>query len=323
MTVVNLTSRVEERCLRFAAQALRDHRWQSFRIRGDRPGPRLCVMSGMHVNEVAGIAASRRLIAHFAATPFSGDIEILPIADPASLRKRAQHCTAVDGRNINFSFPGDPAASYAGALADALLNDWAKDADLLLDLHGGDLCERVTPFAVLQESGDAALDAANFKIAEAFDPEIIVSLPQTKRQQQARSCSARAWQGRRAGFFESGGHGLPDAADIDQHVHGVLRVAARLGMIDEAPPPLRSSPLLARRYHFVTAKRSGWCDGAVEPGSLIGRGGLLATISDERGRPLDELRAPESAMVLWRVTHPLVQEGEALFGLAGDLQVLP
>src|SRR3546814_3561237 len=45
--------------------------------------------------------------------------------------------------------------SFSEALADALLNEWAADADVLIELHGGDLCEDVAPFTVLQLTGDA------------------------------------------------------------------------------------------------------------------------------------------------------------------------
>lgn len=310
---------VSEQQLTFAAPALAGHSWCAYEIAGAAPGPRLCVMAGMHVNEVAGIAAAQQLIDYFSETSFSGQVAILPVTDPAAIATRAQHCSPVDGRNINFSFPGRPDGSYSAALADALLQHWAADADLLIDLHGGDLCETMTPFAVQQCTGDAVLDQANAAIAEAFDPQVVVQLPPEALEQPGRSCSGRARQGRRAGFFEAGANGLLDAACIRQHVDGVKRAAALLGMIAQAPPRRRPAPLHAAAYRWVAAQHAGWCDYVVEPGAMVTRGHILGCIKDALGRGREVLVAPADGILLWRCTHPLVVPGQALFGIAAEL----
>lgn len=308
-------ARVSERRLKFSATALKGHEWKVYDIDGEVPGPLLCVMAGMHVNEVAAIAAARQLIAHFAATPFRGRVSILPIVDPAAIAGRAQHLSPVDGKNINFCFPGDASGSYSEALADALLREWAGPADILIDLHGGDLCERVTPFCVVQLSGNHALDAVNTALAEAFDPAVIVQLPPAALTRPGRSCSGRVALGRRAVFAEAGGNGLPDQASLRHLRDGVLRVAAYLGMLTQAPPGHGAAAPLAEAYHWIAAEADGWCDYQVEAGARVRRGELLAQISDLAGRSLHRLTAPADGIVLWRCTHPLVCASHALFGI--------
>ena len=80
---------VSEQRLTFAAPALAGHSWCAYEIDGTAPGPRLCVMAGMHVNEVAGIAAALQLIDYFSETAFSGQVAILPVTDPAAIATRA------------------------------------------------------------------------------------------------------------------------------------------------------------------------------------------------------------------------------------------
>src|SRR3546814_2393366 len=62
------------RQLAFHAAVLQAYDGLAYDIEGALPGPRLCVMAGMHVNEVAGIAAARDLIQHFSARAFRGRV---------------------------------------------------------------------------------------------------------------------------------------------------------------------------------------------------------------------------------------------------------
>ncbi|HEX6959531.1 MAG TPA: succinylglutamate desuccinylase/aspartoacylase family protein [Ferrovibrio sp.] len=311
---------VTERPLRFAAAALQDHRWSSYEIEGDGPGPRLCIMAGMHVNEVAGIAAARELIAYFRRAAFIGRVAILPIVDPPALAGYVQHVSPVDGKNINFSFPGSASGSFSEALADALLNDWADDADLLIDLHGGDLCETMVPFTIVQQTGDAGFDAGNLALARAFAPPVIVRLSPAALARPGRSCTARAARRQRAVFAEAGANGLLDAASTAFHVAGVQRAAAELGMLAGGAEVAGTAPALAGSYHFIAAAVDGWCEYAVTPGERIAAGQLLGRIEDLGGGVGHDLQAPAAGILLWRCTHPLVTAGQALFGLAGEIE---
>jgi predicted deacylase len=312
--------RVCERRLNFAAPALRGHEWLAYEIEGDGPGPALCVMAGMHVNEVAGILATRRLIRLFRHLPFRGRISILPIVDPPALPGRCQHLCPIDNKNINFCFPGRADGTFSEALADALLQDWAGQADLLIDLHGGDLCEVVAPFMVVQCSGDSALDQANLALARAFHPAVIVFLPQVHMAAAGRSCTGRAIKRQRAVFAEAGANGLLDDASVAFHVDGVCRAAAQLGMIDSsalAASPSPAEPVIADSYHWLAAETEGWCDYFVQAGERVQAGQVLAQISDDLERPRQRLLAPQDGIVLWRDTHPLVSPNAALFGIGG------
>lgn len=309
---------VAARQLAFSAAVLQAYDGLAYDIEGALPGPRLCVMAGMHVNEVAGIAAARDLIQHFSARAFRGRVSILPIVNTPAVPSRAQYLCPVDGKNINFCFPGSCIGSFSDALADALLNEWAADADVLIDLHGGDLCEDVAPFTVLQLTGDASFDAVNLALAAAFDPAIIVRLPPADLAAPGRSCTGRARQRRHAAFAEAGANGRLDTRSLRYHVDGVLRIAARLGMVDQAPPCRNPPPFLADRYHWVRAEAGGWCDYAAEAGNEVRRGATLATIANAARHVLQTVVAPAGGRVLWRCTHPLVTPGGDLFGIGSQ-----
>ena len=300
---------------RFSATPLRGSTWTTYDVRGASPGPRLCVMAGVHVNEVSSIAAAMQLVDVFRAMPLKGEVSIMPVVNLPALPLRSQHVCPVDQRNINFSFPGTASGSFSEALADAILREWSHDADCLVDLHGGDLCETVARFTVAATTGDQRFDAFNLALAQAFDPQIIVQLPPETSHVAGRSCSGRARLGRHAAFAEGGSNGLLDDASVVFHIEGVVRVAHLLGITDTSPPRSDRRPTVVRDYHWLTADADGWCRYTVNPGMRVSRGQMVADIADYGGRILSCLMAPVDGIVLWRCTHPVVSVGNDLFGI--------
>lgn len=307
---------VTTRHLTFRSPTLQGWEWVVHEITAEEPGPRLCVMAGIHVNEVSGIEAARQLVERFRSELRRGSVSIMPIANLPALPDRSQFVCPVDGKNINFSFPGSSQGTFSEALADAILNEWAADADCLIDLHGGDLCERVAQFTVAPMVGDPAFDEFNFALAAAFEPQIIVKLNPDHLSKPGRSCSGRAAQRKHAGFAEAGGNGLIDEESVAFHRDGVLRVASLFAMIDRQPEAPKRRPFVADEYHWVQAEADGWCTYAADPGDKVVRGQLIAVIHDYAGNRLRELVAPADGYVLWRCTHAIVTAATDLFGIA-------
>ena len=73
--------------------------------------------------------------------------------------------TPEDGKNLNRCFPGDPNGSYSDVLAHAIFEELIAPADVVVDLHGGDLVEALEPFAIYAES---AVESRAHAVAAAF-----------------------------------------------------------------------------------------------------------------------------------------------------------
>src|SRR5690349_7278113 len=86
--------------LTFANSALADWRWPLVEIKGHKSGPRLCVMAGMHVNEVSSIEAAMRLQRRVSPQDLNGTLSILPILNLPALPLRSQYVCPIDGLNI-------------------------------------------------------------------------------------------------------------------------------------------------------------------------------------------------------------------------------
>ncbi|HET9069852.1 MAG TPA: succinylglutamate desuccinylase/aspartoacylase family protein [Amaricoccus sp.] len=301
--------------LAFSPPVLAGWRFPVARLTGAAPGPHLAVIAGVHVNETSSIEAAIRLQRAIAPAALRGRISVIPILNQPAIASRTQYVCPIDGKNINFSFPGAPDGSFSEALAWAVLNEFAADADVLVDLHGGDLCEEVSHFTIAQGIGDPAFDAESLALARCFDAEIVVRLGPEHLEAPGRSTTGRATQGRHAAFAEAGRIGLIEAENVRFHLEGVLRIAHRLGMIGAAPP-LTRTPVIADRYLWIDAPADAIYRPRVEPGEAVAAGAILATAEDAFGREIAAVTAPESGWILWRITHALVADGGPLMGLA-------
>src|SRR5262249_45034685 len=114
--------------LTFPYASLASWRWPAVDIVGQRHGPRLAVIAGIHVNETSSIEAAIRLQRAFTPGTLRGRLSIIPIVNLPAVPLRAQYVCPLDDKNINFSFPGRPDGTFAEAIAWALLEDWARDA---------------------------------------------------------------------------------------------------------------------------------------------------------------------------------------------------
>ena len=300
--------------LTFPYPALAGWRWPAIDIVGQRPGPRLAVIAGIHVNETSSIEATIRLQRTLDPSTLKGRVSIIPIVNLPAIPLRSQYVCPLDDKNINFSFPGRAGGSFSEANAFALIEDWARDALCFIDLHGGDLCENVSHFTVCQTIGDSAFDKRNLELAQCFDAEIIARLDPTFLDQPARSCTGRARRRQHAAFAEAGRIGLIEEENVAYHFEGVLRVANLLGMIAEAPPKHRE-PVIIDRYLWIPAPADGIYRYAIEPGQKVGKGTLLATVENTYGDKIASVTAPEDGHVLWRITHALATKDSFVVGL--------
>ena len=301
--------------LTFANPRLRDWQWPTVEICGQRPGPHLCVMAGMHVNEVSSIEAVVQLQRRVAPAHLRGSIAILPILNLPAVPARSQYVCPIDGKNINFSFPGRAEGSFSEALADAILGEWAAEAEVLIDLHGGDLCEKVARFSICQMTGDKDHDDDALALARCFDAEIIAALDPAEMAAPGRACTGRARAGRRAVMAEAGANGILDPVSTAYHLNGVLNVMTLLGMIEGPPIPPTRDQVVTGRYLWIETPRPGLLHARAEPGMRVAEGQILARILDVFGDEIAQIRAPAAGLVLWRINHGMAGEGEKVFGL--------
>jgi predicted deacylase len=302
--------------LAFEAPVLAGWRLPLVEIEGRTPGPRLCVQAGVHVNEVSSIEAAIRLSGAFDPAALRGSVSIIPVVNQPALPEYTQYDCPIDGKNINFSFPGDPRGTFTEALCHALLFDWAGDADLHVDLHGGDLREAVSHFVMFQRTGAADDDARRQRLARCFDADIAVGFGPEHLARPGRALSALARVGRDGVMSEAGANGRIDEACVAFHLNGVLNLARALGMIGGTPSPAARANVLCHDYLWIACPRDGFFHAEVEPAEAVAEGQRLGVLHDVYGSELAELRAPQAGLVLWVMTHPWLKAGDSALAVA-------
>ena len=118
---------------------------RGYRISGCRPGPHVLITAGIHGSEYPGILAARKLQGFLAQADIAGTVTVLPLCNPSALKERAKAIFPEDGKNLNRMFPGNPEGSASEKTAWAI-TQLQDEADFYIDLHGGDLFEKLTPY---------------------------------------------------------------------------------------------------------------------------------------------------------------------------------
>ncbi|QWA13440.1 succinylglutamate desuccinylase/aspartoacylase family protein [Sodalis ligni] len=287
-----------------------------FDITAAEPGPKLAIIAGMHPNEVAAMEAALRLKEYFAANLRRGSVAILPILNMPGLYSHAEFVCPVDDKNINFLSPGNPQGSFSEALIDAVLNVWAKDAAVFIDLHGGDLREEVAKFVMCQLIGDGDFDGRTRALAHQFDADAIVEFDVDQRNNRGRATNELPWLGRHAVMAEGGANGILDEENTLFHFTGVANIARYLGLTADAFAPRVRRNRVVSNFYKVEAPRSGRLYLDVAVGQTVSRGQRLGIVHDLFGDWLADIIAPFSGLILMIVNHNITSEGEWLISLA-------
>lgn len=283
-----------------------------FDIRGEQDGPRLTVLAGVHGAEYASIAAAREFVSTLDVTAVSGRIIVVPVVNVPAFWARSAFVVPADGKNLNRSFPGDPAGSYSEVLAHHVFQQLVLGSDCLVDMHAGDLPEALEPFTIYEQS---AVESSSRELALAYGLAHCVRQPAAARTVAGSICAAAADAGIAAIVAESGENGLMQRAAIDVHLAGLRNLARFVGVLAGDPEPAR--PIQQHEgWHWLRTEREGWWQPAVATGSSVEGGDLLGTVSDVWGDVFAEIHAPEAGTLLFLTTSPAVGADGLLLGLA-------
>ncbi len=281
-------------------------------VRGASDGPHLTVIAGVHGTEYTSIAAAREFARSLDPAAVSGRITVVPLVNLTAFWARSPFVVPDDGKNLNRCFPGNPAGSYAEALADAVFTRFITGSDAVLDLHAGDLPEALEPFAIYEES---PVERAARDLALAYGLGHVVRQARAARTVAGSSCAAAADIGVPAIIAESGQNGRVDRSAVDRHLAGLTNVARSLGVLP-GEVLRQASPQEHEGWHWLRTPVRGWWEPAVPVGSAVGSGELLGTVSGLLGDVEHEVRAPEAGVPLFVTTSPAVVEDGLLLGLA-------
>jgi uncharacterized protein len=161
-----------------------------------------------------------------------------------------------DRRDLNRSFPGSHEGSMAGRIARLLLDEVIATSDVGIDLHtAANHRTNVPQTRVLLEDETGEVAGRDVRCPVRVGGEAPAGIAPRGR--------VGAW--RPVVTYEGGGPMRFDDDAIEVATAGTLRVLARLGMIDDAPPPAHSAPMILHAVP-VAACRARRTARAARPG---------------------------------------------------------
>ncbi|MDO5629395.1 MAG: succinylglutamate desuccinylase/aspartoacylase family protein [Mobilicoccus sp.] len=273
-------------------------------LHGRADGPHVWLSAAIHGDEVVGVEVIRRVLASLSAKTLRGTLVAVPIVNVLGFMTGERYLP--DRRDLNRSFPGSPRGSLAARMAHLFMTEVVERCEVGIDLHTA-----ATRRSNLPQIRADLEDARTADLAAAFGAPIMLhaKLRDGSLRQAARERGATVL------LYEGGEAWRFDEWAIEAGVAGVLRVLARLGMIDGPEDPVAPS-LVSLSSGWVRARRTGILHMETELGDRVTVGDRLGGLSDSFGRRLRLVHADRDGIVIGRTEAPLVNRGDALVHIA-------
>jgi predicted deacylase len=223
---------------------------------------------------------------------------------------------------MNSSYPGDPNGTQTERALAAVAKDVVAPADVVVDLHGGDLDEDLRPYSYWYRGGKAAQDSAGLKLVMAFGLDhIIVSDIDPSAPTAGRSLSGYALtHGKTVLIAEAGRSGVVTPADLSLLIDGSLNVLGELKMLPRQPSHVLKPVWLAGAGRRVAADSGGVFEAVVARDARVKTGQVLGHLTDYLGRPTGDIRSPIDGLVTFIRGVPSVWPKATLVNVAPILQ---
>ena len=190
--------------------------------RGAKAGPVLCLVAGIHGDEINGVEIVRRLSHGVDPTRLSGTVIGVPIVNVFGYSRGSRYLP--DRRDLNRHFPGSRSGSIASRIANAFFQDIVRHCDVLVDFHTGSFDRSNLP--------QVRADLTNPDVLEftrGFGATVVLHSPGNRGMLRVAATKV----GIPAVTFEAGAPTRLEPAEIAQAVAAIDRLMIKLGMRED------------------------------------------------------------------------------------------
>ncbi|MFA6165556.1 MAG: succinylglutamate desuccinylase/aspartoacylase family protein [Gemmatimonadaceae bacterium] len=286
-------------------------------IHGARPGKTVAILSGAHGTEYASIVAAQGVIPRIDPAKLNGTVIVVPLINRASFERMRVHTNPVDEKSMNGNYPGKAAGTQTERVLDAIARQVIAAADVVIDLHNGDIDENLRPYSYWTRTGNPAQDSVALALCKAMGLDhVIVRNLDITNSASTRSASGYSLSlGKVAIVAEAGRWARTDTADVKALENGILGVLGQLGMLPRSKPsPMKITWLGAD----ARAQASGdvmWT-ATVDRGASVTTGQVIGYTSDYWGRKITDVRSPKTGVVTFIRSVPSAWSGSTLASVA-------
>jgi hypothetical protein len=274
--------------------------------RAKKDGPVVLLMSGVHGDEVNGVAILRDIIRKKYHKPTSGIIICIPVFNIFGYLIQTREFP--DGRDLNRMFPGSKNGSLASQFANQFTMEIAPLVDYVIDFHTGGAERDNVPQIRCDFSDKTATD-----LAHVFRPPYIVHSESISKS--IRDTLIKL--GKTILLFEGGKSKSIDPKIVDVGVAGARNVLCHLGMLRGEITQEYESKVI-HKSKWIRSTNSGMFRPLVENGATVKKRDIIGLIQDPFGDFERKVRAPFDCHIFCTNTSPIINKGNALFHVSAE-----
>jgi predicted deacylase len=276
-------------------------------INGKEDGKRITITSGVHSGEYVGIQCAIELAQELQPEKVHGLVTIVHPCNTTGFRSHVSYVVPEDGKNLGRCFPGNQEGTLSDRIGYAITQACLIECDFALDMHGGDLHERLSTFVFAPKNGDQkALDVSH-EIAKFMNVKYVV----LTSSGLTGYCLNRGFP---SIVLERGDRGLWSPKEVILYKQDAINILKYFGVLDgnvnfHGPVP----------YYFtnVTMDYSP-VDGCfycfVELDQQVHEGDLMGEVRDFHGLLLHEVRAKYDCVIHSYWTSLSINKGQLMVG---------
>ena len=278
---------------------------------GAYPGKTLAVTAGVHGCEYNGILALQRLAESLDCESLSGQLILLPLVNVNGFFAGVKQLNPADGKNLNREFPGSEDGTETQRIAWTIEKSIYPEVDFLLDIHGGDWNEELTPLVFFPCGAGEGIRQETRRAAKVLNVPMRVC---------STSCnglySLAAKRGIPALLLERGGNGRWTKAEVDADCEDVLRLMDHLGIIRHRYEYGEQAEITKAVYEEAAAE--GCWFPAVNAGQKIFENELLGSWESIDGRHKRDIFARYAGRVMYMTTALGFNRGDPLIAYGAE-----
>ncbi|MFC4728246.1 succinylglutamate desuccinylase/aspartoacylase family protein [Coralloluteibacterium thermophilus] len=280
-------------------------------VHGAEPGPVLCLVAGVHGDEINGIEIVRRAVYGLQPETLAGSVIAVPIVNVFGYSRGSRYLP--DRRDLNRFFPGSRYGSIASRVAFNFFENIVRNCDALVDFHTGSFDRSNLP----QLRADLTRpDVLEF--TRGFGATQVLHSPGSRGMLRVAANAI----GIPAVTFEVGAPLRLEKHEIDAGLDGLRHLMQRLGMTP-ADPEAETGEAAAEQPVFyasqwVRSDIGGLLISDVELGQRVQRGQVLGRTFDPILNREREIVAPIHGRVLGMALNQQVLPGYAVYHLGEE-----
>lgn len=279
-------------------------------IKGKQNFPLVLITAAIHGCEYVGVKTTMELVKEEQLLNFSGSILLIHTVNVTGFYQKVTTLVPEDYVNLNRIFQDD---SPLGTLSYRIKNFFRESilpvANFVIDLHGGNKEEFLTPHVYFSIRGDKDNVEKSKLLAQASGSPIIYESDFQGGLYQAAAIDFNI----PSILLEQGDNGTCELSDIEEMKNSVMRV---LDYISIGKLEKKVQQDYYQDVFKLYSGNSGCWSCFVKPGDKVEKGQFIGQIQNVHGEILEKFYAKKSGVVLYQKATLVVYAGEALMTVA-------